>query len=125
MKPKPFESLNHFTVPVVRMRPTPMSYAVWECGTSVPTDTTCFVIEPSRGAARRPRSVRDQTQKGLLAIRQAPKTLEELVHAHGACVAIVNIAAGTGRRNAQTGCLAYAQGAARAARSAPKAIQAP
>ena len=45
MKPKPLASLNHFTVPVVRMF-LPLDDVVLcsECGNAVLTDTTLFVF---------------------------------------------------------------------------------
>src|SRR6185503_20479937 len=46
MKPKPFESLNHLTVPVVRIVVLHMLICcVGSAEHAVPTDTTCFVTK--------------------------------------------------------------------------------
>src|SRR4029450_13524017 len=85
MKPKPLVSLNHLTVPVVRIDLVLMMCCVRSAGRRTDRHNV-LVMGGSRCPARRPRCDGDKTQKGLLAIRQAPNS-SELVHALRACVA--------------------------------------
>src|SRR5688572_24646373 len=51
MKPKPFASLNHFTVPVVRAIAHSLDWFPSESGDAVPADSECF---PRRSSSNGP-----------------------------------------------------------------------
>src|SRR5215467_3144872 len=82
IKPKPLASLNHLTVPVVRM-----SYSlvliccVGSADLAVPADTTCFVIKAlTMGVPRNADSLRLNEKKACLQFGR-PQKRSEHVHA--------------------------------------------
>src|SRR4051812_17452239 len=102
MKPKPLASLNHFTVPVVRMF-LPLDDVVLcsECGNAVLTDTTLFVNDAL--TMRSTTAVDGQiiNEKRTLACCRALSDRSEPYHANRACVAGANVKGGLAESTAK------------------------
>src|SRR4029450_13500594 len=99
MKPNPFESLNHLTVPVVRIDLLLGVFLLCGGVRAFRTDRHNVLVN---GASRwRPatRGYRDGTQKGLLAIRQAPNPFGTCPRAWRVCRIESKLAVGPPGRN--------------------------